>query len=138
MKLGIKYVLFSFFVLFCLGSQPSQKETRNDDPSLEEVSCHSIVMPRAVDENEKEKSARENSPAFLASLRVFARLISPFPLEMRNLSNGENASFFALLSCRSICQMLVNFSGVEFQRTVSKFRKRKGKSLSCVHVFHKT
>ena len=46
MKLGIKYVFFSFFVWFSLGSQPSQKETRNDDPSLEEVSCHLIVVRR--------------------------------------------------------------------------------------------
>ena len=33
--------------------------------------------------------------------------------------------------------MLANFSGVEFQKTISKFRKRKRKSLSCVHVFEK-
>ena len=33
--------------------------------------------------------------------------------------------------------MLVNFSGVQLQRTVSKFRKRKRKSLSCVHVLNK-
>ena len=30
--------------------------------------------------------------------------------------------------------MLANLSGVEFKKTVSKFRKRKRKSLSCVHV----
>ena len=67
-------MFFFFFFLFCLGSQPLQKETRNDDPSLEEVSCHLIV-----DENERTKSARENYSACLPSPRVFARQISPFP-----------------------------------------------------------
>ena len=37
-------------------------------------------------------------------------------------------------STRSIRQMLAKLSGVEFKKTVSKFRKRKRKSLSCVHV----
>ena len=32
--------------------------------------------------------------------------------------------------------MLAKFSRVESERTVSKFRKRKRKLLSCVHVFH--
>ena len=43
------------------------------------------------------------------------------------------ANFIVLVPSRSIRQMLVNFSGVQFLRTVSKFRKRKRKSLSCVH-----
>ena len=34
--------------------------------------------------------------------------------------------------------MLPSFSGVEFLRTVSKYRKRKRKSLSCVPVLDKT
>ena len=38
----------------------------------------------------------------------------------------------------SICQMLANFLGVEIYRTVSQFRKRKRKSLSGIHVLHKT
>ena len=33
--------------------------------------------------------------------------------------------------------MLAILSGVEFLKTVSKFRKRKRKSLPCVHVLHK-
>ena len=37
---------FLFWGGFFLGSQPSQKETRDNDPSLEEVSCHLIVVPR--------------------------------------------------------------------------------------------
>lgn len=77
MKLGIKYVFFSF-LWFCLGSQPSQKENRNDDPSLEEVSCHLIVVPRGW-RKWGEKSARDNSSACLASPRVFAHQISAFP-----------------------------------------------------------
>ena len=38
----------------------------------------------------------------------------------------------------SIFQMLANFSGIEIYRTVSQFRKRKRKSLSGIHVLHKT
>ena len=44
-------------------------------------------------------------------------------------------NFIALVPIR---QMLPNFSGVEFLRTVSKYRKRKRKSLSCVPVLDKT
>ena len=29
------------------------------------------------------------------------------------------SKFIALIPCRSICQMMVNFSGVEFERAVS-------------------
>ena len=43
--------------------------------------------------------------------------------------------FIALIPFRSHWQMLANFSQVEFQRTISKFRKRK--SLSCVYVLQK-
>ena len=46
-------------------------------------------------------------------------------------------NFIARIPSRSIRQMLANFSGVEFQRTVSKFSKRKRRS-SRVHVLHKT
>ena len=34
--------------------------------------------------------------------------------------------------------MLANFSGVEFEKAILKFRKRKRKLLSCVHVLDKT
>ena len=40
----------------------------------------------------------------------------------------------ALIPTCTIRQMLANVSGVEFKKTVSKFRKRKRKSLSCFHV----
>ena len=43
------------------------------------------------------------------------------------------SNFVVLVPSCSICKILVDFSGVQFQRTVSKFRKRKRKSLSCVH-----
>ena len=33
--------------------------------------------------------------------------------------------------------MYMKFSGVEFLETARKFRKRKKKSSSCVHVLHK-
>ena len=36
-----------------------------------------------------------------------------------------------------ICQMLAKFSGVECERTVSKFRKRKRTFLCFVHLLHK-
>ena len=48
------------------------------------------------------------------------------------------SDFFPLIPTRSICQMLANFSGVEFLKTVSKFRKRNGESLSCVNVLDTT
>ena len=35
-------------------------------------------------------------------------------------------------------RMLTNVSGVEFQRTVLKFRKSKRNSSPCLHVLHKT
>ena len=38
----------------------------------------------------------------------------------------------------SVAQLLPMFSGCEFYKTVSMFRKRKRKSFSCVHVLHKT
>ena len=44
----------------------------------------------------------------------------------------------SLIPARSIRQMLAIFSGAESYKTVSKFRKRKRKSLSCVHVLDKT
>jgi len=43
-------------------------------------------------------------------------------------------NFIALIPSRSIYQMLANFSGVEFLRTVLKFRKRQRRSLSCVNA----
>ena len=109
-----------FFFFLCLGSQPSQKETRNDDPSLEEVSSYSIFMPRGLRKSERKNNRRARI--------FFSRFRTP---DIRLL-------IALLLSCRSICQMLVNISVVEFQRAVSKFRKRKIKWLSCAHVLHKT
>ena len=50
------------------------------------------------------------------------------------------SKFIVLTPSRSIRQTLAIFSGVEFAKTVSppKIRKRKRKSLSCVHVLRKT
>ena len=45
-------------------------------------------------------------------------------------------NFIALIPSRSVRQMVANFSGVEFLKTVSKFRKRKRKSLSRFHVLY--
>ena len=42
--------------------------------------------------------------------------------------------FIGLIPSRSVRQMLANFSGVEFWRTVAKVTNRKRKSLPCVHV----
>ena len=53
-----------------------------------------------------------------------------------SLTNSRGVLIFiALIPFRSHWQMLANFSQVEFQRTISKFRKRK--SLSCVYVLQK-
>ena len=43
-------------------------------------------------------------------------------------------NFIALIPSRSVRQTVANISGVEFLKTVSKFRKRKRKSLSRCHV----
>ena len=48
------------------------------------------------------------------------------------------SNFIPLIPTRSICQMMANFSGVEFLKTVSKFRKRSRESLSRVHVLDTT
>ena len=48
------------------------------------------------------------------------------------------SNFIPFIPTRSICQMMANFCGVEFLKTVSKFRKRRGESLSCVHVLDTT
>ena len=47
------------------------------------------------------------------------------------------SNLIAFIPTRSIRQMLAHFSGVEFLKAVSNFRKRKRKSLSCVHVLDK-
>ena len=59
----------------------------------------------------------------------------------RFLENGpifwnENGTAFvlALLPSPSICQLLANFSGVEFLRSVFKLTKSYRKPFSCVHV----
>ena len=44
------------------------------------------------------------------------------------------SNFIELIPSRSVRQMLANFSGFEFWRTVSKVTKRKRKSFSCVQV----
>ena len=56
---------------------------------------------------------------------------------LRNWS-GAASNFITLISYRLIRQMLAIFSRVEFEKTLSKFRKRERKSLSCVHVLQKT
>ena len=44
------------------------------------------------------------------------------------------SKFIHLIQFLLICQMLANLSGVESESTISKFRKRKRKSLCCVHL----
>ena len=51
-------------------------------------------------------------------------------MKVNSLQNCFKFNRIALILSRSIRQMLVIFSGVEFFKTVSKFRKRKRKSLS--------
>ena len=59
-----------------------------------------------------------------------------------NVTQKVNLSCFKLFCSYSISFNLSNvvdfFSRVEFWRTVSKFTKRKGKSLSCNYVLNKT
>ena len=44
--------------------------------------------------------------------------------------------FIDLIQFLLIWQMLAKFFGVEYERAVSKFRKRKRKCLCCVHLLH--
>ena len=46
------------------------------------------------------------------------------------------SNFIALIPLRSIRQMEVNYSGFKFEKSLPNIRTRK--SLSCVHVPHKT
>ena len=55
-----------------------------------------------------------------------------------SLKNEAASNFIARIPSRSIREMFANFCGVEFLETVTKFRKRKEKSSSWVHVLHKT
>ena len=80
------------------------------------------------------------------------RFLFPSPQSLYNLKGSlsnddgdvyENvvcaaSNFIALIPSRLLSQMLVNFFGVGFQRTLSKFKKRKRNLLSCVLVFDKT
>ena len=47
------------------------------------------------------------------------------------------SNFVDLIQFHLICKMLAKFSGVESERTESKFMKRKRKFLSCVKLLHK-
>ena len=42
-------------------------------------------------------------------------------------------NFIARLPCCSFCQMLVNFFGIEYLRTVSKLKKEEEKGFSCFY-----
>ena len=45
------------------------------------------------------------------------------------------SKFIAVIPCRSICEMLVYFRGLNSKGLL---KTRKGKSFSCIHVLHKT
>ena len=46
-------------------------------------------------------------------------------------------NFIDLIQFHFIWQILANFSQVESERTVSKFRRGKRQLLCCVHLLHK-
>ena len=59
----------------------------------------------------------------------------------KNFTKNVKSRFFKLYRAFALSFNSSNvafFSAVEFLKTVSKFRKRKARSLSCVHVLHKT
>ena len=70
-------------------------------------------------------------------VKIFSRSkIRAMPCE-RTLTPFQNSSLFNILCC-STCQMLVNFSGAGFLRTVcNTFKRGIRKLLSCVHVLTK-
>ena len=47
------------------------------------------------------------------------------------------SNFIDLIQFLFIFKILAKLSGIESQRTISEFRKRKRKSLCCVHQLHK-
>ena len=55
-----------------------------------------------------------------------------------DVTHRDASNSIAYIWALSICQMLTIVSGVELQRTVSKFIKRKRKPSSVLHVLHKT
>ena len=57
-------------------------------------------------------------------------------LPRRGLKKVHSRNFIALIPFRSSNQMKVNCSGFKFEKFLPNIRKRK--SLSCVHVPHKT
>ena len=67
------------------------------------------------------------------------RLASPSPNTRVPMSPSPcPRPTFIYTQPHSISQLLAIFSGVDYQRTVSKYRKRKRKSLSSVHILHET
>ena len=91
---------------------------------------------------------REKRGSRLFTLPIVPRALSVFSIiaqffYMESLAGafteerGAGSNFIVLIPSCSIHQMLANFAGVEFQKTVSNLRKRKTK-LSCVHVLHET
>ena len=48
------------------------------------------------------------------------------------------SNFIAYIWTLSVCQMYASSPGVEFLRTLFRFKKRKGNSSSFVHVLRKT
>ena len=55
-----------------------------------------------------------------------------------DVTHRDASNSIAYIRALSICQMLTIVSGVELQRTASKFIKRKRKPSSVLHVLHKT
>ena len=70
------------------------------------------------------------------SLRHVATVAKFLDLNKRKICIRIDLNFIALIQFHSICQMLAKFSRVESEKTESKFRNRKRKLLSRVHVLH--
>ena len=51
--------------------------------------------------------------------------------------NLRSFNLIASIRTRSICQMQATFPGIEFLRSLFRFKKRKENSSSYVHVLHK-
>ena len=96
---------------------------------------------------------RETATATKTSLRCYKRSLRKHPFlpalrirswgrfaaaksEEKRMFSQATTNFIALFSSCSTRQMLANVFGPEFLKTVSKLRKRKRESLSCVHVPH--
>ena len=94
---------------FCLLFKTHKNSWKSN--GVEKSLCHVAMVAKFLDDNKPK-----------ISLKKWIRTVS---------------NFDDLIQFHLICQMMAKFSGVESERTVSKFRKRKRKFLRCARLLRK-